>query len=159
MRCATHPEVETGLTCSRCGTPICPKCLVQTPVGARCRACSQLNRLPTFQAGIRNYLVAIVVGLASAVGIGFAWWYLGGLIPLPFLPLLLAVGDGYLIGQTVSLSVNRKRGAPFQVIAAVSTFLSYGLVSLLAPGLTFGQSLYGLVVLAIAIYLAIWPFR
>ena len=55
--------------------------------------------------------------------------------------------------------MNRKRGAPFQVIAAVSTFLSYGLVSLLAPGLTFGQSLYGLVVLAIAIYLAIWPFR
>lgn len=129
------------------------------PVGASCRACAQVQRLPTFEAGIPHYLLAVVVGLGSAVGIGFAWRYVGTIIPFPFVPLLLAVGAGYLIGQAVSLSVNRKRGLGFQVIVGVSTFLSYGLVSLLAPWLSFGQSLYGLVVLAIAIYLAILPFR
>ena len=35
MACATHPEVETGLSCGRCETLICPRCLVQTPVGTR----------------------------------------------------------------------------------------------------------------------------
>lgn len=159
MRCAIHPDVETRLTCSRCGTPICPRCLVQTPVGARCRACARVQRLPTFQVGAHHYVLALAVGLGSAVGIGVAWRVLGAMIPLPFVPLLLAVGAGYLIGQIVSLSVNRKRGLGFQIIVGVSTFLSYGLVSVLAPWLTFGQSLYGLVVLAIAIYLAIHPFR
>ncbi len=159
MRCAAHPEVETGLTCSKCGTAICPRCLVHTPVGARCRACARVGRLPTFQAGLKHYLLAALVGVGAAVGIGFAWLFLGGLVPFPYVPLILAVGAGYLIGQVVSLAVNRKRGVPFQVIAGVGTFLSYGLVTWLAPWLTFGQSLYGLVVLAIAIYLAILPFR
>ncbi|MBI2866358.1 MAG: hypothetical protein HYX99_03240 [Chloroflexi bacterium] len=159
VRCAVHPEVETGLTCSRCGTPICPRCLVQTPVGARCRSCARVNRLPTFRAGTGHYLLASVVGIGTAAALGLAWLYAGSLLPIPFLPLVLALGAGYLIGQAVSLSVNRKRGVAFQVIAGASTFLSYSLVSLWAPWLTFGQSLYGLLILGVGIYLAIMPFR
>ena len=49
VKCATHPNVETELACGRCGKPICPRCLVYTPVGARCRDCAQLRRLPTYQ--------------------------------------------------------------------------------------------------------------
>ena len=37
-RCAEHPDVETGLRCGRCETPICPKCMIMTPVGARCES-------------------------------------------------------------------------------------------------------------------------
>src|SRR3989304_4969303 len=33
MQCATHPGVETELRCATCGKPICPDCLVGTPVG------------------------------------------------------------------------------------------------------------------------------
>ena len=48
MKCAAHPDTETGLSCGRCDTPICPRCLVETPVGARCRKCANVRRLPTY---------------------------------------------------------------------------------------------------------------
>ena len=63
MKCATHPEVETNLTCGKCGTPICPRCLVQTPVGARCRKCAGLRRLPTYEIAPQQYLKAVGVAL------------------------------------------------------------------------------------------------
>lgn len=35
-RCSYHPDVETELTCTECGKPICPKEMVLTPVGYKC---------------------------------------------------------------------------------------------------------------------------
>ena len=66
MQCATHPSVETELACSRCGKPICPRCLVITPVGARCRECARLRRLPTYRLGT----VFILRGLGAALAAG-----------------------------------------------------------------------------------------
>jgi hypothetical protein len=40
MRCARHPRTETDLSCTRCGTPVCPRCLVHAHVGLHCRKCS-----------------------------------------------------------------------------------------------------------------------
>lgn len=37
--CHIHPDRETGRTCTRCGRPACPDCLVDAPVGAHCRTC------------------------------------------------------------------------------------------------------------------------
>jgi rhomboid protease GluP len=37
--CQRHPQIETGLRCNRCETPICPKCAQRTPVGFRCPNC------------------------------------------------------------------------------------------------------------------------
>jgi hypothetical protein len=39
MYCANHPNVETELSCGRCGKPICTRCLVHMEVGIRCREC------------------------------------------------------------------------------------------------------------------------
>jgi membrane associated rhomboid family serine protease len=36
MTCYRHPDRETGVTCSDCGRPICPDCMVFAPVGIRC---------------------------------------------------------------------------------------------------------------------------
>jgi membrane associated rhomboid family serine protease len=36
MHCYRHPDRETGVTCSECGRPICPDCMVFAPVGIRC---------------------------------------------------------------------------------------------------------------------------
>jgi membrane associated rhomboid family serine protease len=36
MYCYRHPNRETGVTCSECGRPICPDCMVFAPVGIRC---------------------------------------------------------------------------------------------------------------------------
>jgi hypothetical protein len=44
MRCARHPRTQTDLTCGRCDTPICPRCLVHTEVGIRCPKCAPRSR-------------------------------------------------------------------------------------------------------------------
>ncbi|MCC9308021.1 rhomboid family intramembrane serine protease [Kitasatospora sp. RB6PN24] len=38
-RCYRHPEQETGVSCSRCGRPICPRCMVDASVGFHCPEC------------------------------------------------------------------------------------------------------------------------
>ena len=81
MRCATHPEVETNLRCGKCGKPICPKCLVQTPVGARCSDCARLHKLPTYHVSTQYYLRAMGSGLGMAIACGVAWGIIGWLIP------------------------------------------------------------------------------
>jgi hypothetical protein len=113
--CTAHPKVETGLRCSRCDTPICPRCLVMTPVGARCKACARLSRLPMFVAGPRHVLLAVAAGLGSALLGAVALLFIPS---FGFLTLLLYAGFGYGVGEAVSLATNRKRATALAWIAA-----------------------------------------
>ena len=47
------------------------------------------------------------------------------LVPFFYLNLLLAPGAGYVIGEVVSLSVNRKRGTGLAVVAGITVVISY----------------------------------
>jgi membrane associated rhomboid family serine protease len=38
--CYRHPNRETNVACSRCGRPICPECMHDSPVGMRCPECA-----------------------------------------------------------------------------------------------------------------------
>ncbi|MGI9659323.1 MAG: rhomboid family intramembrane serine protease [Gaiellaceae bacterium] len=38
--CYRHKNIETAVSCSDCGKPICPDCMVFGPVGIRCPDCS-----------------------------------------------------------------------------------------------------------------------
>lgn len=128
MKCATHPDVETSLTCGKCGIPICPKCMVQTPVGARCVPCAKLAKVPTYRVTRWHYLRAVGIGLVTAIVCGIAWGFIAKLTFF-YLNLLLAPLAGYAISEVISLSVNRKRGTGLAVIAGVEVVVSY-LVSL-----------------------------
>ena len=161
MQCATHSEIETNLTCGRCGTPICPKCLVQTPVGARCSKCAGLKRLPTYEIAPQQYLKAVGVGIGSAIVIGIAWGWLWEHVW--FFNFLLAAGAGFAIGELISLSVNRRRGPGLQVIGGFGVALSYIVSNI---GLSAGMlvlfvhfSLYDLIVLAVGIFVAVSRLR
>lgn len=37
--CYRHPERETGVSCTRCGRPICPECMADAAVGFHCPEC------------------------------------------------------------------------------------------------------------------------
>ena len=154
MKCAYHPNVETNLKCGKCGKPICPKCLVQTPVGARCPDCAKLYRLPTYRVSTKYYLRAIGTGLGMAIVCGIVWGLIAGLVPFFYLNLLLAPGAGYAIGEVTSLSVNRKRGTRLAIIAGLAVVISY-LVSIFFPlwGLRF--SLFDILALALGIFVAV----
>ena len=161
MRCATHPEVETNLRCGKCGKPICPKCLVQTPVGARCRDCAKLYKLPTYRVSTSYYLRAIGTALGMAVACGLVWGVINGLVPFFYLNLILAAGVGYAIGEVVGLSVNRKSSRALAVIAGIAVAISY-IVNIFS----FGRPPFGplhiiidLVAIGLGIYVAVKRFR
>ncbi|MER3397852.1 MAG: hypothetical protein C4315_07855 [Chloroflexota bacterium] len=131
LRCATHPEVETYLRCGRCGRPICPRCLVQTPVGARCRDCARPQRLPTFELGAPGYLKLVPVGLGAVILAGVAWAVVLPLsLRLGLLGILAGAAIGYLVGEAVTLAFNRKRATLLAVTAGLSVVLGF----LMSPG-------------------------
>ena len=70
--CARHPKVETNLRCASCGTPICPKCLVQTPVGMKCRECGTQRGGVLFTLSPGQAASALAVGLLFGVVAGWA---------------------------------------------------------------------------------------
>lgn len=156
MRCAADPSVETYLRCGRCEKPICPRCLIQTPVGARCRDCAQLRKLPMFDVRPLDYLRAIGGGLAAGVGGGVALILLRELIPgagmffrgIFYVAILAAFGYG--VGTAVAMSTRRKQGTWLGIIAAFAVPI----------GISVGQALFYIVIganPAIAIAAALVP--
>ena len=159
MRCAYHPNVETNLRCGKCGKPICPKCMVQTPVGARCPDCAKLYKLPTYRVSAKYYLRAAGTALGMAIVCGIAWGIVMGFLPF-YLNLLLAAGAGYAIGEVVSLSVNRKRGTGLAVVGGIAVAISY-FITFPFGGFPFSlfNVLYHLLALALGIFVAVTRLR
>lgn len=124
MECARHPGTETGLTCGRCGTPICPRCMVMTDVGGRCPDCAPARKLPQLEISptmlLRGSAAAAVAGLA----VGAAW---GLLLPGGFglFSILLGMGVGWAVSEPVRLATNRKAGTLLQIAAALGVVLAY----------------------------------
>ncbi len=165
LRCATHPDVETTLRCGKCGKPICPRCMVQTPVGARCPDCARLYKLPTYQVSTIYYLRAAGTALGTAVVIGIIWGIIESFLPFRFFTLIIGAGIGYAIGELVSRSVNRKRGPWLAVIGSLGVVICFGMtfaVEMVRFGfISFGGLgiLFTLGAIAIGIYMAVNRLR
>jgi hypothetical protein len=132
--CARHPQVETGLLCGRCSTPICPRCLVQTPVGARCPDCARVSRVPTVDVQPVYVLRGIGGALAGGLAVGAFWGYaLGemGRTGLLFM-FVIAIGIGWAVSEAVSLATNRRRGVALAACAVVGVGLAYIVHNLVA---------------------------
>jgi len=158
MQCATHPKVETNLTCGKCGKPICPRCMVQTDVGVRCVQCSGLNKLPTFKLTGTDYVKAIFVGLGVAMAAGALWYVIRLFTPYMVLfNLLIAAGVGYGIGELTSLSINRKRGLSLKIIAGIYVVTAFAIGNQVLFPFQFILSFnfFNLLAIGIGIYLAI----
>jgi len=72
--CARHKKEATRVRCSRCDTPICPRCMVPAPVGILCRDCAR-RRVPIRARGVLHE-AGEVLGDTTR-GAGRAVWYLG----------------------------------------------------------------------------------
>jgi hypothetical protein len=125
MQCATHPEIETELGCSRCGKAICPRCLVQTPVGARCRECANVRRLPQYNLGTSTYIRGAAAAIVAGLAAGVAWWFFNIFSYGWLFAAIIGIAIGYLIGESVAFATNRRAGPPLQVIAAGGVLLAY----------------------------------
>ena len=111
VRCSYHPDVMTGLRCSRCGKPICPRCAVRTPVGLRCPDCAGVRGLPTYATSSTVLVRAGAAGLALAVAIGVIWGF------FPDWGFYLALALGFGVAEVIARFANNKRGLDLQVLA------------------------------------------
>jgi membrane associated rhomboid family serine protease len=79
--CYRHPNVSTGVHCTRCGRPICPDCMVPAPVGYQCPRCVEDARRefrrgpgnplrPGNLSATRVLLVAILIGFLIEIVVG-----------------------------------------------------------------------------------------
>ncbi len=124
MQCATHPQVETYTRCSKCEKAICYRCLVETPVGHRCRDCAQMRKLPAFTLTPLQAMQAVGAAVGLSFGAGIAWALIDR-IGFLFLLVVGAVGIGYVISEGVSIAANRKRTPALSVIAGISALVSF----------------------------------
>ena len=130
MYCPRDPEVETSLRCGRCGSLICPTCLVQSPVGSRCPSCAAIGRSPMMDSSRGHVVKAIITAVVMAAIGGPA---LVGLLLLvdrfprgsAFGALVGFVAIGYLAGEAVRRVVGYKLDKRFQYIAGLSVFGAY----------------------------------
>ncbi|RLK60185.1 rhomboid family intramembrane serine protease [Actinokineospora cianjurensis] len=71
--CVRHPDRLTGLSCTRCGRPACPECLVEASVGFHCVDCvnagRQVRLQPTTVAGARLESKPVLVPALIAINV------------------------------------------------------------------------------------------
>jgi len=115
VECPRHRNVRTYLRCGRCGAAICPKCLVHTPVGARCPTCARpAGGLPSLGLLVYGRSIGAGVGVGAMCGAFLAVIQFGA---LAFLPMLLM---GFLVGEAVSAAGRRRPARELAVIAFLS---------------------------------------
>ena len=156
-QCARHPETETALRCSRCETPICPRCMIQTPVGARCPDCAKIARSPIYT--VTPGVAAKAFGAAAVGGVvmGLIW----GLILLPFsfgfLSIFVGIGLGWVFTRMMDIVTRRKRGPYIAGFAMMGIAIAWAMQPLIFVPL--GIALYGLVAAGVGCYLAYQNLR
>jgi len=155
--CARHPDVETALECGRCGTPICPRCMIHTPGGIRCPDCAKLRRPPMYELAPVDYAKALGVGVVLAAVLGFIGAILfpvGGFRGL-FLLLALFVGSavGGLVGEAIHRVTNGKRGMAMQLIGVATLVGALAVRMVLSGELVF--DLAGLMIVGVG-SVAVW---
>ena len=155
-QCARHPTVETALRCQSCETPICPRCLIQSPVGAKCPACARVMKSPIYTVNSLVFIRALVAAVVGGVVMGLAW----GLVLLPFtvgfFSIFIGAGLGYVFTRLLEFASGRKRGPVMVGLAMLGIAIAWS-TTLLFVDLRFG--LYGLVAVGVGIYFAYQNLR
>ena len=98
--CSFHPGVETEVRCTECERYICPKDMVETPVGYKCPVCARPARSQWAVVKPGQLVRASVAG--GAVGI------FGGVV-LAFLPFF-GIFSGFLWGTATAEATRRASG-------------------------------------------------
>lgn len=154
--CLRHPEIETALRCSRCETPICPKCLIHTPVGARCRDCARLSKSPVYTLSGAHLLRAGIASLIGGVAMGLVWTLILLPFTVTFFSIFIGAGLGYAFTRVLEVATGRKRGPVIVAFASAGIMIAWSM-QLLVVDLRF--ALYGLVAAGIGIYFAYQNLR
>jgi membrane associated rhomboid family serine protease len=139
-RCYRHPDVQTGVHCTRCGRPICPDCMRVAPVGHHCPTCVEEARKEFRQGPGRRIAIANAkaVSITSALLVAIAAVYVlevirggaGALFNGPNTVVLVKMGASVgLFPVTNTEIVGIALGQTWRLVS--SMFLHAGLLHLL----------------------------
>jgi hypothetical protein len=147
--CAFHPGVETNVSCPECERYICPKDMVDTPVGYKCKECGRMGRPKLGGVKPRQLLLGAAAGLGAAIVGAIA------LSLVHFLGFLTAILYGALVGEATRRGAGGHRTWEFGAIAAAAAFVGAAIV---APfgGLQLLPMVLGPVVAALYVTNARW---
>ena len=113
VECPRDPGVETALRCSRCETPICPACLIQSPVGARCRDCAKMVRNPIYTLNSAQMVRAGAAAIIGGIVMGLIWGFV--LLPFTFgsifFVIILGAGLGFAFTKVMEFATGSKARA------------------------------------------------
>jgi hypothetical protein len=115
-RCSYHPDVETELSCTECGKPICPKEMVLTPVGYKCPEHARPKRSQYTFVKPKQLALAVVAGVA--VGIGGA--FIVSMLTRGFFGFFIGIIWGSLTSEAVRRASGGHRGGTVGTVAAVT---------------------------------------
>ena len=102
----------TLVRCGRCGAPFCLRCLIDTPVGKKCRPCAD-SRTHLSKSAPGSVVAAFVVALAAA--------FLGAVLLSQIKILLLAAPFGYVVAEAALRAGKRSRSLAMQIAVGVAT--------------------------------------
>lgn len=109
--CECGSGVLTRLRCSRCGKPICPHCMVSSPVGYRCQQCASGRPNPMYQTSTPLFLRALGLGFVVSVAVGVLW----GFYPAWEFYLALLLGFGTV--EAMAWASRYRRGGDLMIAA------------------------------------------
>lgn len=159
--CARHPDTPTRLSCMTCGTPICPRCSVATPVGQKCPNCARLPRSARQSGKPRQYTKAFAAGFGVVVVAAFALQFV---ISVGFGSVIGSGAAGYGVARAVLWGSEGNRADPFKygavalslLLVATGWALWGGGIDGITRGLT---NIFALLTYAAAVYGAMLGFR
>ena len=149
-KCYIH-QTPTRLSCSSCGKPVCPKCMINSAVGYKCKECVERTLIHIEKITIKQYILGALVGLIVGTILGYAWAYL---IKFGFfITLLVAYVVGFGISKAISKVIGNKIGIKIQIVAAVIVIISmvYNPINLANMGI-----LNGAPIISTIVYSSIW---
>lgn len=112
--CVNHPNEQTFIRCGRCDRPFCVRCLVDTPVGKKCRPCAE-NRTHLEESSAGQVARAFLA--ATAVAIPAGW------VMQQFPIVLLALPYGWLVAEVARLAAQRSRSTGVQIVTGIAAAL------------------------------------
>jgi hypothetical protein len=121
--CYRHPGRETAVSCSNCDRPICPDCMVYSPVGIKCPECARQPRsaLVRMKPNRAARAIAVAVGLGALMGVGIVFLQAVGLFFALILGWLIGIG----MGEAVLSASGRFRGRETGLIAIGGCIWAY----------------------------------
>lgn len=151
VECPRNPGVETALRCQQCDSPICPRCLVQSPVGMKCRDCARVMRSPIYVVKGTKLARSVAVALVGGVVMGLIWSFV--LLPFSFgfLSIFVGAGLGYAFTRMLEWASGRKRGPVMIGLAVTGIVIAWSMTLLFVP---VRLGLYGLVAVGVGTYFA-----